>query len=74
VEEVRAAVLRAEQGAGTPDDARELAGLARWRWEQFAGPLSARDAARSHEANRCLFEPPTEEEAAADASFRRLLG
>jgi hypothetical protein len=74
VEALRAAVRRAERGEGTPDDARELAGLARWLWEQFAEPLSARDAACYYAANRCLFEPLTPEEAAADALFRRLLG
>jgi hypothetical protein len=68
---LRAAILRAEQGQGIPDDARELAGLARWLWEQFAEPLSARDAALYHATNRCLFEPPTEEEAAADALLRK---
>jgi hypothetical protein len=78
---LRAAVIRAEAGQGTADDARELAGLARWLWEQFAEPLSARDAALYHATNRCLFEspteapePPTEEEAAADALLRKLLG
>jgi hypothetical protein len=61
VEILRAAVLRAERGQGTPEDARELAGLARWLWEQFAGPLSARDAALYYQENRCLFAPQTED-------------
>ena len=71
---LRAAVRRAERREGNADDAAALAALARWLWEQFAGPLSAGDAARYHAANRCLFAPQTEEEAAADALVRKLLG
>jgi hypothetical protein len=73
---LRAAVLRAEGGGGTPDDARALAGLARWLWEQFAQPMSAQDTARYYAANRSLFESrtETEEAAAAEAVLRRLLG
>ena len=48
--------------------------LARWRWEQFAGPLSAQDAMLSYAENRCLFESQTEAESATDALLRRLLG
>jgi hypothetical protein len=71
---LRAAVIRAEAGQGTADDARELAGLARWLWQQFGQPLSAWDAACYYEANRCLFAPQAEEEIAAGALLRRLLG
>jgi hypothetical protein len=74
VESVRAAIRRAERGEGTAADARELAALSRWFWQQFSEPLSARDAARYSAENRCLFEPQTEAEIAADALRRRLLG
>jgi hypothetical protein len=71
---LRAAVIRAERGEGTAEDAYELAGLARWLWEQFAEPLSARDAALYYATNAPLFAPQTDEEARADALLRRLLG
>jgi hypothetical protein len=74
VEILRTAVRRAERGEGTPEDTREPAGLARWLWEQFAGPLSAWDAAHYYQENRCLLEAQTDDEAAAAALFRRLLG
>jgi hypothetical protein len=73
VADLRAAIRRAERGDGTADDARELAALSGWFWQQFSEPLSAQDAALYSAENRCLFEPQKEAEA-ADALLRRLLG
>jgi hypothetical protein len=73
VDALRAAVPRAERGEGTPEDARELAGLARWLWEQFDHHTDGIAAGSAyHAATRWIFAPTPEQE--ADVLFRRLLG
>jgi hypothetical protein len=73
VDALRAALLRADRGEGTPEDASELADLARWLWEQFDRHTDGIPAGSSyHAATRRIFEPTPEQE--ADALFRRLLG
>jgi hypothetical protein len=73
VEALRAAVLRADRGDGTAQDAQDLAELARWLWLQFDHHTPGIPAgARYHAATRRVFEPTPEQE--TDALFRRLLG
>jgi hypothetical protein len=70
---LRAAVLRADRGDGTAQDARDLAELARWLWLQFDEHTEGIPAGSAyHAACRWVFAPTPEQE--ADALFRRLLG